>query len=398
MDWIASEVRNTIAPELIRSNQVFHYSIPVLDETGDGRHEPTDELGSSKTLLTGGEVLISKLNPRKARVLVAASHEVPTVCSGEFVVLSPFEVDHQYLYWMLLSETTRQTLDSQVQSVTRSQQRARPDDIAKMWVEIPQRPAQRAIAEYLAVETALIDRLVASLRNSVGLLQERRTALITEAVTTGVPGGTPRGGDASGTALKYLCVRPPDYGLNISPDRYRSGGIRLLRTSDVGEVSGDTTGRVFLDSMDVPHEMRLADGDILFSRSGTVGRGYLFKGDREEPATFAGFLVRFRLQPDLDPRAIHYWSASTSFAGAVESGAIQSTISNFNAEKYGNLIVPARIVRNSRAIAEYLDSATGRIDGLVHSRGRQIERLLERRQALITDAVNGHTDIPGVVT
>jgi hypothetical protein len=178
MDWVAREVRNTVDPEFIGSDTVFHYSIPVIDETGDGRLEPIEDLGSSKTVLVGGEVLISKLNPRKARVLIAERHDVPTVCSGEFVVLQPRDVERRYLYWLLLSEATRQELHSHVQSVTRSQQRARPDDISKMWIQVPSRKAQRAIADYIDEETARIDNVILAKRAQVQLLLARTESLV----------------------------------------------------------------------------------------------------------------------------------------------------------------------------------------------------------------------------
>ena len=54
----------------------------MLDDIGDGllRNRPLD-IGSAKLVLSGGEVLISKLNPRIPRVLRAVSHDVPTVAS-----------------------------------------------------------------------------------------------------------------------------------------------------------------------------------------------------------------------------------------------------------------------------------------------------------------------------
>jgi type I restriction enzyme S subunit len=184
--------------------------------------------------------------------------------------------------------------------------------------------------------------------------------------------------------------------LNISPDRYRSEGVRLLRTSDVGgDGSLDEAGGVFLDPADVPPEMRLRDGDLLFSRSGTIGRGFLFDAGRQGPATFAGFLVRFRVKPEIDSRAIRYWSESTPFIGAVESGSIQSTIANFNAEKYASLLLPAPVVEHSRAIADYLDAETARIDAVVERRRAQLTAFRDRLFSEVERRVLG---VLGVVT
>lgn len=192
--------------------------------------------------------------------------------------------------------------------------------------------------------------------------------------------------------LKHICSLPPEYGLNITPDRYRDEGVRLLRTSDIatGGVVRDSGG-VFLDPVDVPAELLLRDGDLLFSRSGTLGRALLYRQDEPGEATFAGFLVRFRLRRGVDPRAIRYWSESAPFIGTVASEAIQSTISNFNADRYANLAVPAWLVEQSAAIADYLDAETTRIDTLTSRYGELVELLVEQRDAITVAGVSGES-------
>ena len=58
-------------------------------------------------------------------------------------------------------------------SVTRSQQRVRPDVLTKMWVRFPTVAGQRAIADYLDTETARIDALIAKKRRLSDRLGER---------------------------------------------------------------------------------------------------------------------------------------------------------------------------------------------------------------------------------
>jgi len=184
LDWLTSEERGAINPTEILADTVFHYSIPALDEIGDGRLEHPDEIGSGKLLLSGGEVLISKLNPRLPRVLLAEAHDVPTLASTEFIALRPGpNVDERFLRYWLGSEPMRQMLNGATMSVTHSQQRVRPEIVTKSWIEIPSIDDQRAIADYLDRETARIDALVERIDRQVALLRERRQALITAAVT-----------------------------------------------------------------------------------------------------------------------------------------------------------------------------------------------------------------------
>lgn len=64
-------------------------------------------------------------------------------------------------------------------------------------VQVPPPREQRAIAAFLDRETAKIDGLVTRKGRLIELLQEKRTALITRAVTRGLDPNVPRKTPAS---------------------------------------------------------------------------------------------------------------------------------------------------------------------------------------------------------
>jgi len=128
--------------------------------------------------------------------------------------------------------------------------------------------------------------------------------------------------------------------------------------------------------------MLLKPRDLLFSRSGTLGRAYVHQAG-EEPATFAGYLIRFTPSNTTDHRYLKYCSQSALFAGQIASDAIVSTIANFNAERYGQVHLPWWPEAEQRRIASFLDAETARIDALVAKKRRTRELLTERVQATI---------------
>ena len=65
------------------------------------------------------------------------------------------------------------------------------DDVGNMVLVIPPLPEQRAIATFLDRETAKIDALAAKKERLVELLEEKRTALISHAVTRGLDPDAP---------------------------------------------------------------------------------------------------------------------------------------------------------------------------------------------------------------
>ena len=67
--------------------------------------------------------------------------------------------------------------------VWESRLRLYPDAFLDMRLVVPPMDEQRAIVSRLAVETARWDSLITEAQRAIDLLQERRTALITAAVT-----------------------------------------------------------------------------------------------------------------------------------------------------------------------------------------------------------------------
>jgi type I restriction enzyme S subunit len=189
------------------------------------------------------------------------------------------------------------------------------------------------------------------------------------------------------TRLKHLCVDSGQYGLNISADQYSPSGVRLIRTSDIasnGALKASAHG-VFVD---IPLEQRhrLLPGDVLLSRSGTLGRSFLVPAE-SSGQSFAGFLIRFRPKSVTDPRFLHYATQSSPFQGIVHSEAVSSTIQNFNADRYANIPLRAPGVGEQRRIADLLDTETARIDRLADRYQKLSDLAVERTRAVIDKAL-----------
>lgn len=185
--------------------------------------------------------------------------------------------------------------------------------------------------------------------------------------------------------LKHYCDGPSQYGLNLGSEEYVDQGARLLRTTDIrddGTLRPDAEG-VFVHADVVDARHRLRPSDILFCRSGSLGK-CLRVPETSASLTFAGYLVRFRPLPSTDARYLEYCASSGFFQAGIEADSITSTISNFNAERYGNLLLPDRETSEQCAIADFLDTETARIDALIIKKRRLIELLAERRAGEIS--------------
>jgi type I restriction enzyme S subunit len=192
--------------------------------------------------------------------------------------------------------------------------------------------------------------------------------------------------------LKYLCRRSALYGANEPTESYVDDGIRFLRTSDIddeGRLSAE--GAVYLPRETVG-EYILKNGDLLISRSGTLGRMLHYQNKLHGECAYAGYLVRFEPSNRLHPQFAYYFTKSLSFQQWLSFSAIQSTIGNINGQKYANMPLPVPQIQEQHAIASFLDHETAKIDTLIAKKERLIELFQEKRTALITQAVTKGLD------
>ena len=88
-------------------------------------------------------------------------------------------------------------------------------------------------------------------------------------------------------------------------------GPRFLRITDIkeGEVDWSTVPYCRIDERD-EDKYRIDDGDLLFARSGSVGKSFLARNPPR--AVFASYLIRVRAVPEVLP-AYLYWFFQTSY-------------------------------------------------------------------------------------
>ncbi|MBI1763754.1 MAG: restriction endonuclease subunit S [Acidobacteria bacterium] len=188
--------------------------------------------------------------------------------------------------------------------------------------------------------------------------------------------------------LRFAASEPLMYGANeaaVLDDRGLPRYIRITDVKDDGTLYDDTFRSL---EEDVAAPYLLQDGDILLARSGaTVGKSFQYLSSWGK-AAYAGYLIRFR--PDqcvIFPRFANYYFQTACYWACINSTLIQSTIENFSAEKYKELKLPLPGESEQQQIAAFLDWKTGQIDALIARKRELLEKLKEKRLAVITQAV-----------
>ncbi len=345
-----------------------------------------------------GDVLFGKLRPYLAKV---ARPDFDGVCTSEILPLRPAaECSQSYLMYELLNAPYIHWLDSLTYGT--KMPRVSPEQVAVSFVSVPPLPEQRAIAAFLDRETARIDALVAKKERLIELLQEKRTALITRAVTRGLDPTVPMKdsgvewmGEISahwevkrlrhiGQAIIGLTYQPDDV---VGPEE----GVLVLRASNVRDGKVVYEDNVFVRSA-IPERLRTQLRDIVIcARSGS--RDLIGKNARIDATgvglTFGTFMLVFRSAWN---SYLYYVFNSALFE--YQSGTfLTSTINQLTVGNLNDMTVPVPPAEDAVSIAAFLDRETARIDTLIAKVRDAIVRLRELRTTLISAAVTGKIDV-----
>jgi len=284
-------------------------------------------------------------------------------------------------------------------------QNVHAEDIKDQYICLPPLPQQHTIATILNRETGHIDFLIRKKQRLLELLKEKRTALISRAVTKGLdlsvklkPSGVEWLGDIPEhwevKRFKFILQEPLQYGANEAAELDDPDLPRFVRITDVDESGNlrDETFRSLPESIAKP--FLLEEGDLLFARSGaTVGKTFFYRKTWGR-AAYAGYLIRARFKKNIVyPDYINFITKSNLYLQWISSILIQATIQNVSAEKYASYSIPIPPLKEQQAIADFLDRETAKIDTLANKVETAIERLKEYRLALISAAVTGKIDV-----
>jgi type I restriction enzyme S subunit len=103
-------------------------------------------------------------------------------------------------------------------------------------------------------------------------------------------------------------------------------------------------------------------------------------------------LVRFVVNKSNNGRFLYFFTNSKSFYAQIELETIQTTIENFNGQKYANMRIAIPPLPDQTTIANFLDKKTAKIDALIEKDKKLIVLLKEKRTALINHAVTKGLD------
>ena len=329
------------------------------------------------------------------------------IVSSTMAKIMPIGVDDRFLFWMCKGRedfVRSETVGMGIPHVN-------GHSLANMRVPLPPLPRQRAIADYLDRETGRLDALVAAKRRLLELLAEKRRALIAQAVTRGLDAEAP----TKPTGIEWMQEVPAHW--KVQPLRSVASHIvsnvdkvsleheipvRLCNYTDVYHNEFIKLCANFMHATASAEEISkfgLRAGDVLITKDSETWNdigvpalvcetapdlvcGYHLALLRPHEQVMCGaFLFRclqakpIRLQLELAANGVTRFGLPKS--------------------KIGTIILPVPPLPQQRAIADYLDRETGRLDALAGRTRESVALLRELRAALISGAVGGQWPVAG---
>jgi type I restriction enzyme S subunit len=280
--------------------------------------------------------------------------------------------------------------------------------LKEILISIPPTEEQQAIASFLDRETAKIDTLVEKKEKLLELLQEKRSALISQAVTKGLDPDVPlkdSGVDWLGQIpahwevfkLGALCSVKARLGWKgLKASEYVDEGYIFLATPNIkGEkidfenVNYITAGRYFESP-----EIMLEVGDVLIAKDGsTLGITNVIR-QLPAPATVNSSIAVIRPKPrTFDSVYLYYFLASEFTQSVIQQMKDGMGVPHLFQADLRKFIVLTPSLEEQQLIANYLDKETAKIDRLISKVQDGVEKLKEYRTALISAAVTGKIDL-----
>jgi len=354
------------------------------------------------TLVPPGSILLSTRAPIGHLAIAAVDICTNQGCKS----LAPRRtLTSRYFYYSLLA--SRADLQALGQGATF--QELSTDKLASFAVRVPPDDMQREVAAFLDRKTAAIDALIAKKERLIELLQEKRQALITHAVTRGLNPSVPMkdsGVDWIGripahwqvNRLKHLTPQVT-VGIVVTPSKYYvDDGVPCPRSFNVRERMIDKADLAFIsaESNQLHAKSILRKGDLVAVRTGQPGTTAMVD-DFFDGANCIDLIV-VRQSRHFESRFVCAFMNSSLAHRQYEEGSEGALQQHFNVETAKNLLLPVPPVGEQDELARYLDAVNSHSERLQSAVQKHIERLREYRQALITTAVTGKIDVTNEVS
>lgn len=303
------------------------------------------------------------------------------IITSAYVAVDPFAMNPQFFAYLMRAYDTNKVFYGMGGGV---RQGLNFESIRRLPVPLLPADEQRAIADYLDQETAQIDALVAKQEEFIGLLRERRRAVVEHALSRI---------EANRAALRHFSVLVSGSGFPVDLQGRADLELPFFKVANL--KSADRDGVLVRSEHTIDRTTAKAlratvipKGALVFAKVGAallLGR----VGALPDDGCIDNNMSALIFDESIDLKFARYLVLTFDFREFVLPGPVPS----LDMEGLREFKVPVLSLDRQRVVADSLDEETSRIDTLIEKAEEHIALARERRAALITAAVTGQFDV-----
>jgi len=356
-----------------------------------------------RKLIRRGDFVINQRSDRKGSAGVSP---LDGSCSVIYTVLEPTRYHPAYAHHLFRSTAFQEEFYRWGTGIVDDLWSTRYSLMRQISCPVPPLDEQKAIADFLDQQLLTIDNLIEKQKGLGAALERRRSSLIQRCVTKGMP--------------KNVRMRKTNtFWLGEVPEHWQLGSLKRFANTGAGagfpiEFQGrtdeeipflkvnslakaDTTGIISIREDTVSRATARQLGAKIYPAGSIVmakiGAALLLGRVRTifENSCIDNNMMAIFPKTGVLPRFLYYLLQQIPFGLIVNPGAVPST--SEGAVSNVQMVLPP--MTEQVEIADYLDRETSQIDRLLATNEEMLDKLTERKSALISAAVTGKIDVWG---
>lgn len=344
-----------------------------------------------------GDLLLTKDGTIGKTAFIDELPKKATLNSGVFVIRPIFDkFSNKYMFWVLNSKSFTYFIDffKNGSTVLHLYQNV----FERFTFPLPSLSEQHAIANFLDHKLAVMDAQIALLEKKRETYLRLRKSLINQTVRKGL---NPKA-EMKESGIEWLGKIPKHWevkrlkdiaifvnGYAFSSKDFCYEGIPVIRIGNIFENHIDLRNSLKVSEDNLLKGYEIRQNDILIAMSGaTIGKNTIVKNFGKAYINQRVGIIRSFYNSFI--RFIINSNSFLDYILIVNASSAQPNISSTNILNYFFALPP---LSEQRAIAEYLDVQSAKIDAIVENIGKQLTKLAQLKKSLINECVTGERKV-----
>jgi|APSaa5957512535_1039671.scaffolds.fasta_scaffold01567_12 type I restriction enzyme, S subunit len=353
---------------------------------------------SDAKVVLKNDVLFGKLRPYLAKVVKI---NFDARCSGEFLVMEGRDYEPDFLKYLLLSDGAIKRINASTYGA--KMPRAEWTFIGNMRFPTMSKNTQKNIINFLKLTIPQLHSCIKNHQNLIELLQQKRQATINRVVLEGLDPNIslkdskfklikkiPVHWDIH--ALKHFIKISICDGPHTTPE-FVKDGIPFLSVDSIQDDKLFLENPRYIskeDHIKFSKKCKPMKNDILLGKAASVGKVAIVETDIE--FNIWSPLAVIRLKNKHIPKFYYYFMRSNFFQDQIMLNVNFNTQGNIGMDDISNLQIVDIPNEEQKQIVDYLEKIVPKIDVLISNLEKQILKLQEYYQLIISKSVTGKID------